>query len=663
MTTQQGLLLKQLVLVGHRKNYTVPFYPGVNIIYGDADTGKSSILRIVYYLLGGKQSKLDHEISSSVKYAVLEVEINGAPYCIIRDLYNSTKDVEVYSCRYAKLEENFPEKYVSSVSRSTNEKKSLSDFLLEELNFPIVKLKQAPTKDNSDTARLSFLDLFKYMYLNQDDVGSTHMLNIGNPVVEVKNREVLKYIFNVLDTNISDLEVDISTRTKEKSDLESQYRVISKFLSEIEFEQTSTIDEEITLIDELKEDLDRQLKELNNKMVSNNELYGGLKEALDTINLDIKRLEDVKSHAERNIERFSRLSNDYQNDIQKLKAASQAKNAIGKQEYTTSSCPICDNTINLSDVSEEFDISEENKLKHELNSIVRRSKDLAVLIAENRKELEETMQTLNELYKEKSKAKEYIDEELANAVTPFLAERDVLVKESAKLVERRDKFVNALKVRNRQRSIAEHIGRIESNITQLKERLEEMLKSSPSMSSVLSGLANSLDLFLQNVKINNQFGVSISEKSFLPIVRNIEYRNINSGGLRTITSIGYLASIMRAKLNTDTNLPSLMMIDTVGKFLGKTPEDGALDTDLKADENEGVSDPDKYKNLFESLLDLAERFEENGKLCQIILVDNDLPPEVAKKHSGFEIAHYRSNGVNNLPIGLIDDWEKDKKVR
>ncbi|MCF6441702.1 hypothetical protein L1077_19895 [Pseudoalteromonas luteoviolacea] len=661
MITQQGLLLKQLVLVGHRKDYTVTFNQGVNIIYGDADTGKSSILRVVYYLLGGKTSKLDHEITSSVKYAVLEIEINSAPYCIIRDLYNSSKDVDVYSCPYAKLEENFPEKYASSVTKSTNEKKSLSDFLLEELNFPIVKLKQAPTKDNSETARLSFLDLFKYMYLNQDDVGSTHMLNIGNPVVEVKNREVLKYIFNVLDTNISDLEVDISTRVKEKSDLESQYRVISKFLSEIEFDQTSAIDEEITLIDELKEDLERQLKDLNNKMVSNNKLYSGLKEALDTINLDIKRFESVKSNAERNIERFSRLSNDYLNDIQKLKAAAQAKVAIGKQKHTTSNCPICDNTIDLSDVSEEFDISQENKLKQELNSIVRRSKDLTVLIADNRKELEETNKTLSELYKEQFKAKEYIDEELASSVTPFLAERDVLVKENAKLGERREKYLNALKVRNRQRSIAEHIGRLESNITQLKGRLEEMLMNSPSMSSVLSGLATSLDLFLQNVKINNQFGVSVSEKSFLPIVRNIEYRNINSGGLRTITSIGYLASIMGAKLNTNTNLPSLMMIDTVGKFLGKTPEDGAVDTDLKADEREGVSDPDKYKNLFESLLDLAERFEENGKLCQIILVDNDLPPEVAKKHSGFEIAHYRSNGVNNLPIGLIDDWEQDKK--
>ena len=660
MSSKEGLLLKQLVLVGHRKNYTVPFYPGVNIIYGDADTGKSSILRIVYYLLGGKSSKLDHEIASSVKYAVLEIEINGIPYCIIRDLYNASKDVEVYSCRYEKLNENFPEKYISSVSRATEEKKSLSDFLLEELNFPIVKLKQAPSKDNSDTARLSFLDLFKFMYLNQDDVGSTHMLNIGNHIVEVKNREVLKYIFNVLDTNISDLEVDISSRIKEKSELANQFKIISEFLSEIEFERAERIDVEITQIDEIKEELSVQLSSLNKKMVAGNELYAGLKEALSIINLDIERLEEQKNKAESNIERFSRLNNDYQNDIQKLKAATIARNVIGKEEEATTSCPICENTVTLSDISEEFEIPDESKLKQELNSIIRRSKDLVELIAVNRYELGEAVIVLAELYEEKKKARIYIDDELSNSISPYLAERDILVKESARLSERREKFVNALKVRNRQSGISDQIGRIESSITQLKERLEELIQKSPSINDVLLSLANSLNTFLLNVKINNQFGVSVSEKTFLPIVRDIEYRNINSGGLRTITSIGYLASIMKAKLSMDTNLPGLMMIDTVGKFLGKTPESPNSETNAEADEYEGVSDPDKYKNLFESLLDLAETFETNGKLCQIILVDNDLPPEVAKNHKGFEVAHYRSNGVNNLPIGLIDDWDHYK---
>ena len=125
----------------------------------------------------------------------------------------------------------------------------------------------------------------------------------------------------------------------------------------------------------------------------------------NTINLDIERLEAQKSKAERNIERFSRLNNDYQNDIQKLKAAATAHTAIGKEDNTTTNCPICDSLISLSDISDEFEISEENKLRQELNSINRRSKDLIELIADNRKEIENIEAPLEELYKEKAKAK------------------------------------------------------------------------------------------------------------------------------------------------------------------------------------------------------------------------------------------------------------------
>ena len=44
------LIIKKLILIGHRKNYEVPFFPGVNIIYGEEDSGKSSILELINYL-------------------------------------------------------------------------------------------------------------------------------------------------------------------------------------------------------------------------------------------------------------------------------------------------------------------------------------------------------------------------------------------------------------------------------------------------------------------------------------------------------------------------------------------------------------------------------------------------------------------------------------
>ncbi|EOQ8640893.1 AAA family ATPase, partial [Escherichia coli] len=46
------LNINSLILVGVRKNYVTTFYKGLNVIYGDSDTGKSSILEFINYLLG-----------------------------------------------------------------------------------------------------------------------------------------------------------------------------------------------------------------------------------------------------------------------------------------------------------------------------------------------------------------------------------------------------------------------------------------------------------------------------------------------------------------------------------------------------------------------------------------------------------------------------------
>ncbi|EDS7766808.1 AAA family ATPase, partial [Salmonella enterica subsp. enterica serovar Blockley] len=69
------LRIERLILVGSRKNYFVEFEDGLNIIHGDSDTGKSSILEFIDYLLGGSSIELADEIISSVDYAALEIII------------------------------------------------------------------------------------------------------------------------------------------------------------------------------------------------------------------------------------------------------------------------------------------------------------------------------------------------------------------------------------------------------------------------------------------------------------------------------------------------------------------------------------------------------------------------------------------------------------
>ena len=99
-----SILIHQLVVVGTRKNYTVNFNPGVNIIYGDSATGKSSILDLIDYLLGSKKFDLYPEITAAARYAILDVTLNEVRYTIKRDIFDPSRPIEVYPCSFLEIE-------------------------------------------------------------------------------------------------------------------------------------------------------------------------------------------------------------------------------------------------------------------------------------------------------------------------------------------------------------------------------------------------------------------------------------------------------------------------------------------------------------------------------------------------------------------------------
>ncbi|MGE6436482.1 hypothetical protein [Shewanella baltica] len=70
------------------------------------------------------------------------------------------------------------------------------------------------------------------------------------------------------------------------------------------------------------------------------------------------------------------------------------------------------------------------------------------------------------------------------------------------------------------------------------------------------------------------------------------------------------------------------------------------------------SDPEKYQNIFEYIIELAASYEEKNRICQFILVDNDVPDHIVNDLSGYIVAHFSSERVNGLPVGFIDDAEE-----
>ncbi|WP_241170472.1 AAA family ATPase, partial [Serratia marcescens] len=95
-----NLRILRLIIVGIRKNYVTTFHNGLNIIYGDSDTGKSTILELINYTLGSKNIDLADEINSSALYVSAEYIINGSPYTFKRDIFNKNNPIEVYPCKF-----------------------------------------------------------------------------------------------------------------------------------------------------------------------------------------------------------------------------------------------------------------------------------------------------------------------------------------------------------------------------------------------------------------------------------------------------------------------------------------------------------------------------------------------------------------------------------
>lgn len=659
MINNSSIIIKKLILVGHRKNYQIVFETGVNIIYGDSATGKSSILELINYLLGSSKFIFDEEIETSVEYAALEVELNTVVYTIKRDIFSATRKIEVFASTFDTCAGVFPKKYAPNYSGAESEDGYFSDFLLEALNLPVLKVREAPSQHESPMVRLSFRDIFKYCYLKQDDVGSKQLLEISNGARYSKNKQTFRYIFNLLDSSITELEQDINIAIGKRTELTRKYKAVSEFLREVQFETAINIGDKNEELKSQAKLLRLQLDSINAAMVANNDTYSYLKDSLDTFSIRRTGVQGAKKESEQSVERFSRLKNDYLGDIAKLKAIQQAKVIIGVPKVDSFNCPICDSQVALSRIKDDYRIDESDKANHEINALTRRIRDLEDLVQSEREKLVLLSQESELLASDQAKARRLLDEESAQMITPYLSERDGVSAELATINEKIRQSDHSLKIRNQQLLIFKDIDRIETHIANLTEKLELLRKNTPSVAQIVEELGDILRSFLVKVNIKDPRNISLNGTSFLPVLRNRNYVDITSGGLRTILSIGYFLSFFERSISQPSNIPAFLMIDTVGKYLGKTQSQYS-ETVRADDERENVSDPAKYSNMYEYMINLVDRAALLQVPCQIILVDNDVPVSIQQKYAGFVTAHFSSEGANGLPFGLIDDAHLQK---
>ncbi|GAA3976475.1 AAA family ATPase [Hymenobacter antarcticus] len=342
------LQIRELSLIGIRKNYEVKFRDGLNIILGDSDTGKSSILNLISYMLGGKTVDEYPEIRQAATSCQLEIKVNGRIYTIVRDIFDNKKEIEVYHSPISGILDVFPVKYYPTFTPQ-GELGYYSDFLLEALAIPKLELKVSPSKQDSKMSRLSFRDVFKYCYLTQDEVGSRTLLSSNNSEysVRVKNQEVFKYLFNILDSNIAELNKALSEQTKSQNELAKKHKTISAFLRDTQVESETTLDNSLISIHRKGVFLQVSIDELHESMVSDS---GQHHELRISIAKEDQQLQKIVSETEFNnisIRNNASLRKDYQQDINRIKSSIEAIEKIHGDTQHEFSCPLCSSMVSV----------------------------------------------------------------------------------------------------------------------------------------------------------------------------------------------------------------------------------------------------------------------------------------------------------------------------
>ncbi|MDR6551906.1 hypothetical protein [Paenibacillus qinlingensis] len=647
------LIINKLILVGREKDYQINFSKGLNIIYGDSDTGKSSILNLIDYLLGASEVALYDEIEMHGKYALLELDLNGETYTIKRDIFDNNALVEVFPSTIERMAQVFPKEY-GPHPRKESINGHLSQFLLNSLNIPLVKLKQAPSKADSKMAPLSFRDLFKFCYLDQDEVGNKDILDQKNFSVFVKNKETFKFMHHLLDDKITVLQEEIGEKNRSKQSINQQFTIITSFLREARLETSESLEFKLSDLKDSLRLIDLEISEITHVMKFNNEQDEELRRLIIVKQSYLDDLTMNKLYKETQIDQNLRLKKDYQQDIEKLSASVEVIKKMPNHELNHVNCPICDSELKAARFNELFSHYDSSAIEHEIKSLRNRDKELALLIEQDRGNIFALVSDIETNKEEIFKAKQLLDIQTKEFVSPYITQRDILSTRKGEISEEIKRVEYLLKLRNQVNELTIRSEQLASQIDELLAKLEHLTNNAPSMDGVLGSIGDYLNDFLTRIPIKNAYGISISKNTLLPIVREKDYTKLTSGGLRTLVSVGYLLSILRNSLHSETNYPSIVMIDTVGKYIGKTKSKYQELTDQSEDIVEGLNDPLKYNNIFAYLKEMCDQLLETYDF-QIIIVDNDLPENLEDQLEQYVVKKFSVVPREGYDIGLVNN--------
>lgn len=643
MEVSPYLLIRKLVVKGVSSTYEAVFKEGLNIIWGDMDCGKSSILNLIDYCLGGKnESLLYEELSAKGRSALLEVDLNGSICTFERSISDDQGAIKVFMCKIEGIGETYPMLMSGSPGKSMPDG-WVSDFILDSLGIAKVSIKESRLRDDANSDRLSFRDLMKLLYLKQTKVGADSLLNYGNGALFNKNVEVQKFVYNIHDDKISALSQDLAAETAELNKLRSNQIAVSKFLTDVKISiQGIPVDEQLQTVETDLETLDESSVALKNDYKFATDLALSMAGEISSLKTKVADTNRTIDENLRKYKSFSSLKSTYISDLECLKISKLTRESVSADLIMDHrlSCPLCRSEVPLS-----AEYLEDEAIDSEIRSIKNRVSGLQGMLDglwEQNQALERDEQQITEVLKTASVKFDTLN---IDNISALLKSIESVEKQKVELRVKIAQLKRDIAINNKYDDLEKKIESKESVVSRLKQSIKFAQDALVGLDEIVKVISGIFRQYVRNSGLQNVRDVYLDRK-FVPHFRDMSYYITSSGGVRTITSILSFTARLKYLLKQPGNLPTFLMVDTPGQNIGRNVRD---------DEESDVSDPVVYDKIFKRFSSICKFAERGERKCQIIVVDNDLPKFLAEGENFHLVKRFSKHG-EKFEKGLINDY-------
>lgn len=669
---QQGIRISRLRLKGVDRDYEVDFRDSqgarprtLSVIAGAFSTGKSSVLEFIAYCLGAAKHPRHPEILRKVRIALLEVELGGRLHVIERAVGEPSTAAYI---RPGGLGENEPPPLEKRLIKPPGDPASLSSLLLSYCGLEGVELKEAPTQAESGTDPLSIRDVLWLCYMPNERLDDKSLLFETSRMKRLKLGQVVDVVFGIQD----DKAVELGRRIKElearRARARAEYSTTQEFLDEQHLGNRIQVELARDKAERASVEADQTLADLNTQIHATSTFAAELRDRHRDSARRAQQAAALLRDRETQLRRFIPLRAQYADDITKLTMLAEARRlfdplqvkvcpacltALQKAPHLTDGrCTFCRSEVTESEgtypepvstrngstpaVAAEpdglatdatFDVSSELRAtKARLAEITRYVEDLDTDIARLRA-------ALKEADAEEADLAHAVDSATNEAISPFLAQRDDVMRQQHIAATELERARTAIKMLDSLDRRGATVTRLDATLKTLRRELTEA-SAQPDRDEVIREVSKRYAAILTGWRYP-KIAQAFIDKHLVPQMRGSSYIDASSGG-RTLISLAWILAIFEIAWERGSAHPGFLLIDSPQKNLGQGGDHDAEFADR-------VAVADFYKHLHEWL---AGR----GRGAQIIVVDN-APPTTADTSV---VVRY-SRRADQPPYGLVED--------